>query len=357
MRLRKPIVIRTSVLLLAGTILCAVALSGHAGTQVNNLHNSAHSLRPRAASLPQSTAAGRIAFAQEGEIYLINPDGNRLTRLTTSDAGVYNYQPALSPDGTRVAFGRVEDNKSGVYLVDVDGSGLRDLTTNEWSFDYEPAWSPDGSKIAFVRGYDQTADGTVNFSACASEIYIVSVDNVDADVINLTKGQGATDPAWSPDGTRIAFARNRDHNYDIYAITVEGGDVEQLTRTDAQEAEPAWSPDGKQIAFARGYVSATLDCGWAHTGAGDPPLVNGPDIYLMSVDGSDQTRLTDTENNFDPTWSPDGTSLAFVSFRDGFAEIYVISRHQPGFAITSNSIRKSSPSWSRADPRLLSDGK
>jgi Tol biopolymer transport system component len=351
MQLRKALLPRSlSLFLLAGMLLCAVGLPGTKGARALNLPKP---LTPDAAS-HGPTADGRIAFAQAGEIYLINPDGSDLTQLTRSKAGVYNYQPALSPDGTRVAFGSFDGDKAGIYVVDVDGNGLRALTTNALSSDSEPAWSPDGSRIAFVRGYDPTADGIANFTFCGSEIYITSVDSGEGVASNLTQGQGGTDPAWSPDGGSIAFASNRDGNYEIYAIRIADGDLKRLTETAEHEAEPKWSPDGKHIAYARNYVHATFDCGFAHTGLGQTPLMNGPDIYLMLNDGTNQTRLTETENNFEPTWSPDGESLAFISFRSGCTEIYVMDPfHKTEFSISSDAIYKSSPSWSGVDPNLL----
>lgn len=366
MRLKRALGARsTQILLLAATLLCAIALPGHTGAGAAGLSSPTRSSIPtRVASLPIPTEGGRIAFASGREIYLINSDGSGLTQLTHSDFGVYNYQPALSPDGTRVAFARIQGDQAGISIIDVDGTGLRILTTNKLSgdepdtnnvgSDSEPAWSPDGSKIAFVRGHDPTWDGVAYFSTChgPGRIYVVNVDSVASEIINLTPGQNATDPAWSPDGTRIAFASNEDGDYDIYSMRIDGTDVQQLTRTDAQEAEPAWSPDGRTIAYAQ-YLRVDVYCGFIHTGREYPPTMAGQHIYLMSSDGSNQTRLTNKGNNIEPTWSPDGASLAFVRFdRDAF-EIWVLdTEHRTEFCIISDSNLKSSPSWSRADPRL-----
>ena len=363
MRLRRALGLRsTPILVLAATLLCTAALPQFCLTRATGLPGPTRSASPaRPASLPTTTEGGRIAFASDNEIFLINSDGSGLIQLTHSDPDVYNYQPALSLDGTRVAFATAQGSQAGIGIIDVDGTGLQLLTTNNLSRDSEPAWSPDGSRIAFVRGYDPTSEGVANFSECGpARIYVVNVDSsiasVDSDPINLTPGQSATDPAWSPDGTRIAFASNRDGNYDIYSMASDGTDVQQLTRTDAQEAEPAWSPDGKQIAYASGYLRADVTCGFIHTGRETDPTVAHPDIYLMSNDGSNQTRLTETENNIEPTWSPDSTSLAFVSAYDGAYEICVLDPyHKSAYCITSNSDFKSSPSWSRTDPRLPTD--
>jgi Tol biopolymer transport system component len=357
MRTRKALrAVSTPILVLAATLLATMALCGHTGARATSFFSPTS--RPSGfAPASQSTEGGRIAFASEREIYLVNSDGSGLTQLTHSDADVYNNQPALSPDGTRVAFATVEGDQAGIGIIDVDGTGLRLLTTNNMTHDSEPAWSPDGSQIAFVRGFDPTSEGVANFTQCGpARIYLVNVDKAAANLTNLTPYQSATDPAWSPDGTRIAFASNRDGNYDIYSMTVDGNDVQQLTRTDANEAEPAWSPDGKMIAYASGYLRADVTCGFIHTGRGDSPLLATPDIYLMSNDGGNQTRLTDTENNLEPTWSPDGSSLAFVSFQDDSFEIFVLDPyHKNPFFITFDSNFKSSPSWSRADPRLPSE--
>jgi Periplasmic component of the Tol biopolymer transport system len=289
--------------------------------------------------------SGRIAFAESGQIYLINADGSGLTQLTNSDPSVYNYQPALSPDGTRVAFASSQSGRSQILIVNSDGTDLRTLTTNSISIDSEPAWSPDGQRLAFVRGYDPTSGGVANSTSCAFEIYLLDADG-NSPLIRLTDGSGASDPSWSPDGTRIAYASNRGGNFDIYSIELDSGKVDQLTQTPEDEAEPTWSPNGQEIAYARGYVHATFDCGFAHTGLSDPIYEPGSDIYRMLSDGSKQVRVTTTENNFEPTWSPDGTSLAFVSFRDNQTQLFILDQyHKEEYSITTTAGDKSSPSW------------
>lgn len=360
MRKRRALV-STPILVLAAAVFCAVALCGHTGARATGFSSPMRLSRPAGSQQPRlATDGGRIAFASGREIFLINADGSGLTQLTYSATDVYNYQPALSPDGTRVAFARAQGGQAGISIIDVNGTGQWMLTTNNLTRDSEPAWSPDGQKIAFVRGYDPTSEGVANLSQCGpARIYVTEVDGVFTNLINLTPDQSSTDPAWSPDGTRIAFASNKDGNYDIYSMASDGSDVQQLTSTREHEAEPTWSPDGKWIAYASNYVGVEVACGFIHTGrgGGDPFSVQ-PDIYMMSSDGSNQTRLTETGNNLEPTWSPDGLSLAFVSFYEDDFEICVMNPfHKTPFCITSDSAYKSSPSWSRSDSRLATGSK
>ncbi len=107
---------------------------------------------------------------------------------------------------------------------------------------------------------------------------------------------GDHSPAWSPDGTRVAFVTSREHDYDIYSMSADGSDQRNLTRSYAYDSEPTWSPDGAKIAF----ISFRAE------GAG---------IYVMNADGSDQKLLADDIGYpSGPTWSPDGARIAFQTY-------------------------------------------
>jgi len=105
---------------------------------------------------------------------------------------------------------------------------------------------------------------------------------------------------------KIAFASDRDGNFEIYVMDADGGGQQRLTENPAEDYSPAWSPDGRRLAFV-----STRD--------------GNAEIYVMNADGSGQTRLTNnTASDLRPAWSPDGTHIAFVSNRDGNDEIYVM---------------------------------
>jgi Tol biopolymer transport system component len=231
--------------------------------------------------------------------------------------------PALSPDGTVVAFSTDRENLDGMqvrgsdlrwydlYTVAIDGSEPLELVADR-SFNSGPDWSPDGSMIAYgglVIGPDATR----------MQVHVVPADG-SADPVALTDDPVQADgPAWSPDGTRIAFTslrhgQNADgsRNREIYVMDADGGDPVRLTDDPAADGSPAWSPDGARIVF--------------HS-----DRAGNDDIYVMAADGTDVIRLTDdpAEDDF-PTWSPDGTMIAFVSQRDGDREIYLMEADGSG---------------------------
>ena len=138
-------------------------------------------------------------------------------------------------------------------------------------------------------------------------------------------------PTWSPDGTKIAFALDRDVNcnWEIFVMNSDGGDQTRLTSNASPDKCPAWSPDGRQIAFG-----SQRDGNF--------------EIYVMNADGSNQTRLTtNTTDDIFPSWSPDGKKIAFTSRRDGNEEIYVINADGSGpTRLTNNSAEDRFPAWS-----------
>jgi Tol biopolymer transport system component len=276
-------------------------------------------------------SAGKIAFmsTQDGnpEIYTVNPDGSGLARLTYSDAG--DIAPAWSPDGTRIAFGcGIGPETDGgirwvgpsdICLMDADGRRLVRLTNDPVS-DGEPTWSPDGSRIAFRREGD---------------IYTMKPDG--ADLTRLTTDAFAYEPAWSPDGTKIAFTSRRDldpngmGNPEIYVMDADGTGAVNLTRDLAREdGRPAWSPDGTRIAYD------------------SFPSTGGEiAVWLMNADGSDKVRLPPSPgNDSEPAWSPDGTRIVFTRYGDNLGDIFIRNADGSGaVAVTNFPGFDGSPDW------------
>jgi Tol biopolymer transport system component len=229
----------------------------------------------------------------------------------------------------KIAFVRIELGKEQIYVMNPDGSNQTRLTDGS-SYNADPAWSPDGAKIALSSNRD-------------GKVSIYSMDSDGGNVIRLTNNASAIEsqPNWSPDGTRIAFTSNRDGNLEIYVMSSDGSNQTRLTNQPADDGYPAWSPDGAKIAFA-----SKRD--------GDF------DIYLMNADGTDQVHLAgDAGDDLSPTWSPDGSQIAysghdiesFVIFSIDFGTYISIVSAADGSLIafpaaSSDFTNNSSPAWS-----------
>jgi Tol biopolymer transport system component len=249
------------------------------------------------------------------------------------DIDLHLDPPSWSPDGTKIAFGRNHDDNVDVYVIGADGTGLVRLTSDPAS-DSQPSWSPDGGKIAFASD----RDGDL-------EIYVMNVDG--SDVTRLTDNEAEDgQPAWSPDGTRIAFASDSEEpgNPDIYVMDADGSGRTRLTSAPGEDCFPVWTPDGSRISFSR---SDAADDGEGETA--DAPS----GVYVMNADGSGQTLLPGID--LLAAWSPDGNKIAFVGPADDGenADIYVVSANGGDpIRLTDSPHYDLAPAWAPDGARI-----
>ena len=233
------------------------------------------------------------------EIYVVNPDGTNLRRLTFHDAA--DLEPAWSPDCRQIAFSSDRDGNREIYVMNADGSDVHRLTNNPGE-DTTPAWSPDGLRIAFRTNRSGTF-----------KIYVMNADGTNQHRLTATPGQDGY-PRWSPDGSRVVFSSTRSGNSEIYVVDADGTNLQRLTNDRAQDEAPAWSPDGSQIVFQS-----------SRSGNWDIYTMLAPASAGENADGTGVTQLTyGAAADLSPTWSPDGSQIVFVSNRDGKYWLYIM---------------------------------
>ncbi|HZI47922.1 MAG TPA: carboxypeptidase regulatory-like domain-containing protein, partial [Pyrinomonadaceae bacterium] len=245
------------------------------------------------------TNPGKLVYADEaGRIQIINADGTGQTQLTEG-LTIIDDDPVYSPDGSKIAFSRNSSSKTEVCVMNADGTNVVTVVPGPpLSFSLDPSWSPDGAKLVFTS----TLSGSGK-----TELWMVNADGTG--LLRLTSsvqlGSSSHGPtfssdfsaAWSPDGTQIAFASNRDGagvgftDTELYVMNTDGTNLVRLTSDTLDDQMPTWSPDSQRIAFAKG---------------------NGSGIYIINRDGTNLVSVNGLAFSAWPAWSPDGSRLAFI---------------------------------------------
>ena len=293
-----------------------------------------------------SSQSHLIAFTStrdgNAEVYVVNADGTGVRDLTNDLA--QDGEPSWSPDGKTIAFVSARSGDAQIWVMKPDGTSPRRVTHDNWN-DMAPVWSPDGTKLAFMC--------TTATPFLVTEICDVNADGSGEHRLTVVLRQDNLYPIWSRDGRSVLYTSRRGQ-YGVYEVAAGGG-VERLIEAGA--AEPALARDGT-LALLRVASSTSLVVAGkvvAHGRLDSPAwspdgtriaFVDGHDVDVVDRDGS-RRRLTHGPGaSLSPVWAPDGKTIAFERTRGSHSDVYVVRADGSGLRdLTRGTGRNGGPQW------------
>ena len=232
-----------------------------------------NSLTIEPAVSPDGSRIAFVSYTRGPRIFVFSVDPLRDLHFSNQNASM-NGQPSFTPDGKQIVYSSSAGGCCRIFIANLDGSGIRPLTTSRF-IDAEPKVNPKtGQTIAFSSG-----------RSGPEQIYLMSVNGTDIE--RLTDGTGeASNPAWSPDGQHLAYAWTRGYaqgKFNVFIMDVGSRQYNQLTHDEGRNENPAFAPGGTHLAFMS-------------TRSG------GEQIYSMLADGTGVQQLTSQGYNYSPVW-------------------------------------------------------
>jgi Tol biopolymer transport system component len=280
-------------------------------------------------------ANGKIAFVRDDQIWVMNANGSDPIQLTSVDGSART--PAWSANGRLIAFVMVccgPGAGTSLHYMNGDGSNVNQIGGGFDGFD--PSWSPDNRHLAL-----STSDGFF-FPPSNPNIFTLAIDAPRGDRVTSPPND-AYDfaPAWSPpgvgrgvanagDGSLIVFERAQNGGSKLRTVLPNGLALQQVNDSLPYESDPNWSPDGKRIVFRGGSSTST-------------------GIYIVNADGTELTPVPNTDRDYRPAWSPDGTKLVVWHFPDpqpfGPTEIDLVDPVTGTHTSLTSGHHDSDPDW------------
>ena len=244
-------------------------------------------------------AQGRLAFVGKGVLFVVNAQGGEASQVVNLGNDQRVSSPSWEADDSSLVFTvQVPDTPPQLWMIRVGGRIPYQILQDGAYSAYDPAFAPDGHSVVFSRC--RARDG-----ACA--IYSVAADGTELHAITqFQEGVRDMSPAWSPDGSTVAIARETEGRGGIYLISGDGSRLRRLTPGEIDGAHPDWSPDGHRIAFDGSAASAKAHGIWsiAPDGTGLASIAR--------LTGIHESHAPENGTYRKPSWSPDGSTIAFL---------------------------------------------